>query len=181
MSVKICQLLHNTCSNNLYDKFRTNRSNGVEGLQSTNCNKLVCVFSHVSPEQYTDVLVWPNFSSPKCRNYSLVPDHADLTISHHKANCQMLKSVALTVQDILTKAVHVILIHASFRDEFFHRQGKWPNYIGLPNFLVSRCSRYEAVNGGAKYRKRRRRFFVVRGHSRSLQCHCLIQRLRIQL
>jgi len=31
----------------------------------------------------------------------------------------MLKSVALAVQDILTKAVHVILIYASFWDEFF--------------------------------------------------------------
>jgi len=34
---KSCQLLHNLqCMNNLYDKSRTNRSNGVRGLLSTN-------------------------------------------------------------------------------------------------------------------------------------------------
>jgi len=43
-------------------------------------------------------------------------------------------------------------------------------------FVVSRCTRYEAMSGGANAENG-----VVRGHSRSWairQCHCSIERMR---
>ena len=93
VSVKILPNAAQQCRNNLYDKFRTNDSNGVRGLQST------CAFSHDKltvvgviykltvdencwPHQYSDNFLWRNFLSLKCRNESRDPNHAHLGNSY---------------------------------------------------------------------------------------------------
>ena len=84
---KYLQLLHSSVGTTCTTSSEQIEVMESKGYSRPTCNKL-CVFSHDSLEQYTDVLVWQNFLSPKCRNYSLIPDHADSTVSHHKANCQ---------------------------------------------------------------------------------------------
>jgi len=91
VSVKILLTAAKQCRNNFNDKSRVKQSNGVRGLQPTciinlciqpwrahhrRCNaqadhQRVCWL-----HQYTDNLLWQNFLSPKCRNYSRDPDHA---------------------------------------------------------------------------------------------------------
>jgi len=82
VSVKILPTAAWQCRNDLYNNSRTNRSNGVRGLQSTNVWK-TCQFSHDAldrrrynpqadrrrvcwSQQYTDDLLWRSFLSPKC-------------------------------------------------------------------------------------------------------------------
>jgi len=125
----------------------------------TRSSRLPCIVSNVinKPTTFscvyylsTDDLLWRNFLSPQCRNCSRDPDHAHLGSTHSSlerdftwpTRVQNLKSLALAAAEMYT-----------------------PLYMGckiLKRAMVSQCTkyevsrftRYEAVNGGAKCRKR---------------------------
>jgi len=69
-------------------------------------NKPTTVELCVSPV-YTDDLLWRNFLSPQCRNYSRDPVHAHLGNTHSSqymadpCRLQNFKSLALSVVEIL--------------------------------------------------------------------------------
>jgi len=82
VSVKISLTAAQQCRNNLYDNSRTNRSDGVRGLQSTNKlvhsattrSTVVGVIHKLTIDEFVDCAN----RSPKCTNHSRDHDHARL-------------------------------------------------------------------------------------------------------
>ena len=110
VSVNICQLLHNSLGTTCTTSWEQIEVMELKGYSRPTVINL-CIQPRFARAIHRQ-LVWQYFPSPKCRNYSLHRHHADSTVSHHDANCQPriqnLKALTLAVQNISTKAGHVV-------------------------------------------------------------------------